>query len=279
MLKYLAPLMLIAGCATAQSADRLTDPAAIVNAGMKAAFVDFDPVAMADWFAPDYIQHNPTVPTGLAPLAGFVPALKASGLSADVHRTIVDGNLVALHSTYSNAQAFGGETLVAFDVYRVEDGKIAEHWDNITPLAAPNPSGRTQTDGPTQITDLDKTDANKALVADFVTNVLAGGQFDTITRYIDPDNYIQHNNDIGDGLAALGAAIEMMAAQGITMEYRTVHKVIGQGNFVLALSEGVLGGQHTAYYDLFRVADGKIVEHWDVISPIPDQMAHQNGKF
>jgi len=55
--------------------------------------------------------------------------------------------------------------------------------------------------------------------------------------------------------------------------------MVAEGNFVLAVSEGRFAGVHSAFYDLFRVEAGKIVEHWDVISQIPPEMAHSNGKF
>ena len=63
------------------------------------------------------------------------------------------------------------------------------------------------------------------------------------------------------------------------MIYSDVHMVVAEGNFVFTASEGKLGGKPTAFYDLFRVEDGKIVEHWDVIADIPAEMAHDNGKF
>lgn len=70
----------------------------------------------------------------------------------------------------------------------------------------------------------------------------------------------------------------------MVMIYDQTHKILGEGNFVLAMSEGQFGpapGEHVAYYDLFRLADGKIVEHWDVIQAIPpkEDWKNQNGKF
>jgi predicted SnoaL-like aldol condensation-catalyzing enzyme len=72
-----------------------------------------------------------------------------------------------------------------------------------------------------------------------------------------------------------------MAKQGVTMKYDHIHKVLGEGNFVLVASEGTLAGQHTAFFDLFRVENGKIAEHWDTIEPIPAkaQWKNSNGKF
>jgi predicted SnoaL-like aldol condensation-catalyzing enzyme len=65
------------------------------------------------------------------------------------------------------------------------------------------------------------------------------------------------------------------------MKYDKIHKVLGEGNFVLVVSEGQLGGKHTSFYGLFRVENGKIAEHWDVIEPITpkDQAKNNNGKF
>ena len=57
--------------------------------------------------------------------------------------------------------------------------------------------------------------------------------------------------------------------------------VLSQGNFVLAVSEGTCGGAPTSYYDLWRVENGKIAEHWDVMETIADESTWQNsnGKF
>ena len=76
--------------------------------------------------------------------------------------------------------------------------------------------------------------------------------------------------------------MQNFAENGLVMEYHKLHKVLGQGNYVLTLSEGVFGkGEPTAFYDLFRLEDGLIVEHWDVISTIPPQTEwkNTNGKF
>jgi predicted SnoaL-like aldol condensation-catalyzing enzyme len=65
------------------------------------------------------------------------------------------------------------------------------------------------------------------------------------------------------------------------MIYDKTHQVLAQGNFVLAVSEGTFGGAPTSYYDLWRVEDSKIAEHWDVMETIADKetWANDNGKF
>ena len=82
---------------------------------------------------------------------------------------------------------------------------------------------------------------------------------------------IQHNTAIADGVSGLNEALTALAEQGIQMIYDETHMMLAHGNFVLAVSEGTYGGEHTSYYDLRRVEDGKIAEHWDVMKTIADE--------
>lgn len=229
----------------------------------------------------DYIQHNLAYGTGRDAFLRSVEYLSSAPIKTTVNniRAFEDGDKVFLQTIYNFAGA--GEQ-VAFDIFRFNaDGKIAEHWDNLAALSAPNPSGRTQTDGTLAITDLDKTEANRGLVKAFLYDVMQGNTPDKTPDYFNGDIYIQHNTGIADGLSGLGAALAALAEQGVQMVYTTVHHVLAQGNFVLAVSEGTFGGAPTSYYDLWRVEDGKIAEHWDVMETIADPSAWQNrnGKF
>ncbi len=224
-----------------------------------------------------YTQHNLAVADGLEGFGALLKTAPPEGFKAEVVRAFEDGDFVVAHTIYD---FFGPK--IGFDVFRFEDGRIVEHWDNLAAIQPPNPSGRTQTDGPTEVTDLDKTEANKQLVKAFVHEVLIGGKTDNLTAFINPEKYHQHNPAIADGLDGLGAALKYFADNGLVMKYTKTHKVLGQGNFVLTMSEGQFGkGDHTAFYDLFRVENGRIVEHWDVISPIPrrSEWKNDNGKF
>lgn len=227
--------------------------------------------------AASYKQHNLAVADGLAGFGAALAALPPGSAKVNTVRVLQDGDFVFAHTDYN---FFGPK--IGFDIFRFEDGKIVEHWDNLqeTPVAA-NPSGHSMIDGPTEPTDLAETDANKALVRRFVDDILVNGRMEKLAGYYDGDNYVQHNPQIGDGLSGLGAALQAMAANGITMKYDTIHQVLGEGNFVLTVSEGTFGGAPTSFYDLFRVENGKIAEHWDTIETIPPQSEwkNQNGKF
>lgn len=254
-------------------------PKELVLAVFMAAFVDHDPEAARQHVAPGYIQHNPQVETGAEGLINLIPIIEQSGMTATTHRVITEGDMVVLHNTYDNADAFGASSLAAFDVFRVEDGKVAEHWDNLQPIPETTMSGRGMTDGATEITDLDRTEENKELVVGFVRDVLGGAAPENVTKYMDPAVYMQHNPNIADGLDGLMAAIKAFADQGQVITKFEPQLVVAEGNFVFVASDAIMGGEPWAFFDLWRVEDGKIVEHWDVVSPIPDKMAHDNGKF
>ena len=231
--------------------------------------------------AKGYIQHNLAYGTGRDAFVGSVAYLASAPVKTTVKniRAFSDGDKVFLQTVYNFA---GAGDQVAFDIFRFdENGLIAEHWDNLAALAAPNPSGHTQTDGTMEVTDLDKTEENCKLVESFLYDVMQGNHPEKTPDYFDGDTYIQHNTGIADGLSGLSAALAALAQQGIQMIYTTVHQVLAQGNFVLAVSEGTFGGAPTAYYDLWRVENGKIAEHWDVMETIADQStwANDNGKF
>ena len=223
-----------------------------------------------------YIQHNLSIGDGLAGFGALMKNMPPQGFKAKVHRAFQDGDYVFTHTEYD---FFGPK--VGFDVFRFENGLIVEHWDNLLEVQAPNPSGRTQFDGATQSTNIGETAKNKQVVKDLLQNVFMKGQMDKIASYISPTTYIQHNPQIGDGLDGLGKAMQAMGEKGMMMTYEKIHKVLGEGNFILTLSEGKLGNQHTAYYDLFRLENELIVEHWDVIAPIPpkSEWKNENGKF
>lgn len=224
-----------------------------------------------------YIQHNLGAADGLAGFGALLQALPRGSAKVNTVRVFQDGDFVFTHTDYN---FFGPK--VGFDIFRFEDGKIVEHWDNLqeTPKA-PNPSGRTMIDGPTQSSALEATAANKKLVAAFVDDILVNGRMEKLTGYFDGDNYVQHNPQIADGLSGLGKALEGIAKAGVTMKYSRVHRVLGEGDFVLVVSEGEFAGKPTSFYDLFHVQNGKIAEHWDTIEAIPAraEWKNANGKF
>jgi predicted SnoaL-like aldol condensation-catalyzing enzyme len=239
-----------------------------------------DPTAVDRYFAESFMQHDPNITDGLAGMKSLAAEV-ASSPAADItiYRTLVDGDFVLLHSRYDGVERYGASA-IAFDLFRFKDGKIVEHWGGQEPEAPPNLSGRTQVDGPTEVLDREKTEANRALVRTYRETVMVSLRFDRIEEFIEGAHYAQHASKIGDGIARLRDRIASVGKEGGQL-FLTPRRFVAEGNFVLVLTEGELPSGPTALYDLFRVENGKIVEHWDVLTPIPprDQWKNSRGPF
>ncbi|MCG5052205.1 MAG: nuclear transport factor 2 family protein [Myxococcales bacterium] len=248
LLAMMALAGLLAACASTQSTQKAGQPQTQRSTTMStketvgaflSAVAKNDSATMRQLANADYIQHNPYVPTGLEPFIGMLPVLQGAGTTAENVRMFQDGNYVFMHNLWHNAKPFGADEMVAFDIIRVDDnGKVAEHWDAMTALVKQTASGRTQTDGPVKPKDLDKTEANKALARSMVEDILMGKNPGKIGEYISADKYHQHNPQIKDGLAGLGEAVAYLTSQNNMFKYTKIHKVLGEGDFVLVVSEG-----------------------------------------
>ena len=268
----------------AQSQGRTMTTSDTLGATARQAMIDIfrkkDATAVDRYFGEPFIQHDPNLADGLAGMKSFAAEV-ASSPTADItiYRTLVDGDFVLLHSRYEGVARYAGPA-IAFDLFRFKDGKIVEHWGGQEPEAPPNLSGRTQVDGPTEVLDREKTEANRTLVRTYRETVMVSLRFDRIEEFIEGAHYAQHASKIGDGIARLRDRIASVVKEGGQL-HLTPRRFVAEGNFVLVLSEGDLPSGPTALYDLFRVENGKIVEHWDVLTPIPprDQRKNANGPF
>lgn len=104
----------------------------LVTTAIGKLFTDRNIAAADDYFAPTYIQHSTLAADGIDGLKTLVANLP-DGFRYDGERIIADDQFVVLHGTY---HGFGDTPLVAFDIFRVADGKIVEHWDVIAPIPA-----------------------------------------------------------------------------------------------------------------------------------------------
>lgn len=117
--------LVIARPADQVSDDRPERNKALVIEAMTSLFQRHDATAVDRLYAPDYIQHNPDIPQGRDALRGLV-----ADLSGDVYYEpgliVAEGDLVAIHGRISG---WGDVPQVVVDLFRVEGGKLAEHWD------------------------------------------------------------------------------------------------------------------------------------------------------
>lgn len=245
-----------------------------------AAFETGDQTAL-DYVSDDmYIQHNLSAPDGKDFLNNFLTG-QPTGFTTVTARTFEVDDIVVMHNVYGGAWN-GGTPQVAFDVFRFEDGLIVEHWDNLQDITD-DMDGTSQTDGPiTPVSDTSSTAANQMLLEEMTQTLFIDGDWTNLRSYFNLDAYIQHS--VGAG--ADGAFLETLeGATGLSF-YDDIKFIYTLGNFGLTMSQGPdISGQDTvgtyAYYDLFRMEEGLIVEHWDVIQIIPPQeeWANNNGKW
>lgn len=226
-----------------------------------------------------YTQHSTGVRDGKEGFIEFFEPFLARNPDRDIQfvRGWEDGRHVFVH-VYQSLN--GGEARwVTTDFFDTdEEGKIIEHWDVIAPFVPETPSGRTNIDGPTEIVDLDRTDANKRIVRECIENLMMrGGDASRPERWISQETYLQHNADVPDGLAPL---TRLLRAPERPLWYERIVLLVGRGNFVATLCEATWEGRPYAQVDVFRLEDGLIVEHWDNVEPCPPEDERVNsGKF
>ncbi|MEH6405567.1 MAG: nuclear transport factor 2 family protein [Sneathiella sp.] len=235
-----------------------------------------DPAPIAVVNEEKYIQHNPQTHEGSEGLAALFQRLSKTSPHVNIVRAFEDGDFVFAHTEYDFSRRN-----IGFEVFRFEDGQAVEHWDNIQARLGPNQSGHSMVDGPTEAIDHDLTESNRTLVRSFVETVLIRSDIDRLAEYIDDRDYVEHSPRLGDDIPTL---IKEFARAGKGLrrtDYHHIHRVLAEGNFVLCVSEGNFDGTHSAFYDLFRVDKGKLVEHWDTTEKIAPQSEwkNKNGKF
>jgi predicted SnoaL-like aldol condensation-catalyzing enzyme len=239
-----------------------------------------DPTAVDRYFSDPFVQHDVMVADGLPGLRALAAEVAASpNVNITIYRTLEDGEFVLLHSKYEGLPNSAGP-MIAFDLFRFRGGRIVEHWGGREPEAPPNPSGRTQVDGPVDVVDRDRTEVNRALVRSFKQAITVELRFDRVGEFIDGDHYLQHASKVGDGVSQMKKRVADVVKPNAEPVLQP-RRYIADGNFVLALVEAHGRGGPTSNYDLFRVENGKIVEHWDVLAPVPprDHWKNLNGPY
>ena len=225
-----------------------------------------------------YTQHSTGVADGMQGFIDFFEGFLQRTKNRDIQiiRTIEDGNFVFVH-VYQDLDK-GTAKWVTTDLFDTDQNdKIVEHWDVIAPYLEPDKtvSGHDMVLGDFEIKDIDKTQENKVLVRNFLVDVFQNANHDALEKYVSAEKYIQHNPQVPDGIDAVK---HFLATQDFNYDF--IFKVIGQGNHVVSYSKAIFDGNELAVFDIFRIENGKIVELWDNMEPIPPRSEWANtGKF
>ncbi|MBA4056980.1 MAG: hypothetical protein C0490_19855 [Marivirga sp.] len=151
------------------------------------------------------------------------------------------------------------------DIFRLENGKVVEHWDAIQDgaegLIVQTPSHSAGINRNSVLTD-----TNKSLVDQF----FHGGS--QIQNQLLSNDYVEHNSEV----LRMTGRLDTYFDRSVRTTAK-VHRILGENNFVVVQSEGSKSGRPFVFYDLFNVLNRNIVEHWGVEQEIPEVMPHTNG--
>jgi len=242
--------------------------------------------ACARYVGERYIQHNPFVPDGVDGFLRFFEAEAAEerpDYRQRILRVIADEDYAAVHATIHERADDPGTVLV--DLFRIEDGRIVEHWDAYRPLSAeperiPHGNGETET-----IATGTRSDhvANRRSLILFYDRAFVMKDYAGAADEFFGDRYIQHNAFVGDGAEAFKRHFQEPRHERSSYCEMPLRYVVDDDHGVVQvwlrpdLNDPSARG--IVLYDIFRFDEGRIVEHWDVGMRIPDPaaMPHANG--
>jgi predicted SnoaL-like aldol condensation-catalyzing enzyme len=242
------------------------------------AFGQGNTEVVQELFTADTVQHNTTVANGPEGQITLIEALKAKipGLVATVKHISADGDLVAVHwhASATPENEMSGQAVV--DLFRLANGKIVEHWDVYQDVPAQTASGNSlfsdlyqYAQGRPTLSE-EQEEANKQLVVMAYSGLFNEGKIELLDQYWDPV-YFQHNPRVPNGTAGLKQLLQSMPAGGGGPTL-TFSQVVSDQDLVWTFSQVSMPGSGSTGglgVDIFRVVDGKIVEHWDVVPALP----------
>jgi predicted SnoaL-like aldol condensation-catalyzing enzyme len=122
-------------------------------------------------------------------------------------------------------------------------------------------------------------EANKRVAIEFYDAAINRKDFAAASQYLG-SRYTQHNPTAADGPEGLRGFIDFLKSR-YPNQRGEIKRVIAEGDLVVLHVHSTRGDDTPgrAIVDIFRIENGKVVEHWDVIQDIPAQPANQNGMF
>ncbi|MET9914833.1 ester cyclase [Streptomyces sp. NPDC006476] len=264
-------------------ASQLASSKALVMDFVERLYNRHDLSAIDAYLGSGFVQHDPRIADGQAGLRDYLTAQNATHPHSyvSVKRVIAEGDLVAAHSNLVLAPGTRGYAVL--DLYRLSGGKIVEHWDTTQEVPATTVSGNDmfstlscpQVSRPAPYAP---TTSNKQLVTDMYRQVFVDKDVTGFDRYI-VDPYYQHNPGFANGIQAAKDGIAGMFSA--FPDFRSdIFRVIAEGDLVVIQSRGTFTSDMVSgVFDIYRVRNGKVVEHWDIVQNVPATSANGNGMF
>jgi predicted SnoaL-like aldol condensation-catalyzing enzyme len=127
--------------------------------------------------------------------------------------------------------------------------------------------------------DAAQQEANKKAVVEFYDKAINQKDFGAASAYLG-SRYTQHNPNAADGPEGLKAFLQFLKEK-FPVSRSEIKRVLADGDYVILHVHAVRepGARGNAIVDIFKLENGKIVEHWDVVQPVPEKAANSNGMF
>ncbi|MEM0977202.1 MAG: hypothetical protein AAGJ34_06690 [Pseudomonadota bacterium] len=223
-----------------------------------------------------YTQHSTGVGDGAEGFLAFFEPFVERNPKRDIEivRILEDGPWVFCNAYQSLND--GAAQWVTMDMFYTDaKGLILEHWDTIAPYTTLTQSGEDMVRGTSEVAVSADSEANKAIVLEYTKQVLQQRDHQNLGSFV-AENLIQHAPTIAGGREGLASWLASEEAGS----YEMMFQLIGQGNFIVTYGKRHARGKAIAVFDLYRVADGLIVEHWMNEEKIgPRETWGNSGKF
>ncbi|WP_394845104.1 nuclear transport factor 2 family protein [Pendulispora brunnea] len=236
------------------------------------------------FIAPNYIQHSPALADGPEAFRQHLIALHANFPQSHhaIVRVLAEGDLVLVHGNAVQVPGTKGQSVM--DVFRVAGTKIVEHWDVVQSVPDSTASGadmfttlsEPRLNGPDPLAS---TIRSERIAVDYFTRMSEDHDLTAIDHYL-AEPYYQHDPNLPHGVPAAKAAYAYIFKMFPEFTASSL-KIIADGDLVAVRyhykTSPTDRGQ--AIVDMFRVRNGKIVEHWDVAQDVPATSANGNTMF
>lgn len=243
-----------------------------------------------DFFAAGYVEHDPAIASGLDGMVAWVDAQHARDPRpiTTVKHVLAQGSLVGVHSHRSTEPSDEMTGTAVIEVFDVRQGRIVEHWTFTQDVPASSRSGYSMFSDVYRYgavapsVSAEQADANKQMILKAWAGVHGSRDFSVLDRYWAPDDdYLQHNPRVPNGVGGLRGFIGSLPPSVSQNRF-----AIGSDDLVLTVNQGVPTSGDlnsdtvgSAVADIYRIVDGRAVEHWDVVAPVPTQSANGNSVF
>lgn len=227
----------------------------------------------------DYIQHTPSVPWGLAGFRYFYSSVffkQFPDVRVTINHVLASGDRVQTFATWRGHRAGTGKELVLHtaDIYRIQDGKVAEHWDTIdysslepfgfVPPQADEPSSPVITDGSSAAA------GNVALLERFWRTVFDKHDISAVPDFYSTASFHEYITPMCPSVAAFEACFHKYSTVFPDLHV-TPTQIVANGSYVVTFLtwRGHLAGTSKPLFlhcaDLYRVQNGRFTEHWSIM--------------